>query len=51
MPAPVPPRHQSPAPAFSDGVNIALRYDNAGNSYIRDANGEWVPHHGYAEVV
>ncbi|KAI9453065.1 hypothetical protein HD554DRAFT_2043477 [Boletus coccyginus] len=51
MPVPVPTGHQSPAPPFSDGVNPALRYDDAGNSYIRGTNGEWIPHHGYAKVL
>ena len=51
MPVPVPTGRQSPTPAFSDGVNMVLRYDNAGNSYIQGVNGEWIPHHGYAKVV
>ena len=51
MPAPAPTSRQSPTPAFSDGVNMVLRYDGAGNSYIQGVNGEWIPHHGYAKVI
>ncbi|KIK76468.1 hypothetical protein PAXRUDRAFT_18188 [Paxillus rubicundulus Ve08.2h10] len=34
-------------PTISDGINANLHYDDAGNPFIRDANGVWIPHCGF----
>jgi hypothetical protein len=30
--------------------NSGLHYDDAGNGFVRGADGTWIPHHGYALV-
>ena len=37
-------------PTLSDGMHDHLRYDDAGNPFMHDANGAWIPHPGYVKV-
>lgn len=37
-------------PTLSDGMDDHLWYDDAGNLFVHDANGAWIPHPGYVKV-
>ena len=41
---------ESPQPSKSDRINPELQYDDAGNPFICDTNGTWVPCSGFALV-
>ncbi|KIK77069.1 hypothetical protein PAXRUDRAFT_167937 [Paxillus rubicundulus Ve08.2h10] len=38
-------------PTISDGINADLHYDDAGNPFICDANGIWIPHCGFISCL
>ncbi|KAI6046651.1 hypothetical protein EDC04DRAFT_2597786 [Pisolithus marmoratus] len=42
---------QASPPMLLDGIHDHLWYDDAGNPFVCDANGVWIPHPGYAKTL